>query len=55
MKSKILDLIIYILLIAFCTYWLISEESPAVYRGIYAVCAALFLGYKIKKLKESNS
>ncbi|WP_155727190.1 hypothetical protein [Peribacillus simplex] len=55
MKSKILDLIMYILLIAFCTYWLISEESPAVYLGIYAVCAVLFLGYKIKKLKENNS
>lgn len=46
MKSKILDLIMYILLIVFSTYLLISQDSPAVYLGIYAVCVAFFLGYK---------
>lgn len=54
MKSKMVDLIMYLILIAFCTYWLISEESPAVYVGIYVVCALIFLVYKTKKLKESR-
>ena len=52
MKSKIFDFLMYILLIAFSTYWMISEKLPSVYLGIYIVCVIVFLGFKIKKLKE---